>query len=324
VKVNMYASTAHYAEHLAPIMAALPPEHRGEMFAGKRGQPWGAPLMSVKGSRDPGGWWMVAGYGDLRAVAGSPVVYVEHGAGQAYEGTRNGSYSGGAGHAGVKLYIAPSRRVEARWRAAYPAVPVAVVGCPKLDRFHTNPAPVPSPPVVAVTFHWDCQVVPETRSAWRHYDRHLPGLKAAVEALGGTLIGHGHPRLWQRIRPRWVELGVEPVPALADVLTRASLLIADNTSAMYEFASLDRPVVAMNAPWYRRDVHHGMRFWDAVPGVQVNSGTELPGAVRLALADPPDLARLRRAAVASVYAHTDGAAASRAAAAIMEVMGVGA
>jgi len=134
------------------------------------------------------------------------------------------------------------------------------------------------------------------------------------------VLGHGHPRLWSRIARRWQSLGVEPVRELAEVLERADVLVADNTSAMFEFASLGRPVVVLNAPWYRRDVEHGLRFWSHVPGVQVDHRGLLVPAVDEALRNPDATAAQRAAATRAAYAHTDGMAAARAAQAIREAM----
>jgi CDP-glycerol glycerophosphotransferase (TagB/SpsB family) len=130
------------------------------------------------------------------------------------------------------------------------------------------------------------------------------------------LLGHGHPRLWGTIRRRWAQLEVDHTGELADVLDRADLLVGDNTSALYEFASTGRPVVVVNAPWYRRDVHHGLRFWDHPPGVQVDRPEDLAPSIARALTDPPALRRIRAAAVERAYAHADGLAAHRAATAI--------
>ena len=103
------------------------------------------------------------------------------------------------------------------------------------------------------------------------------------------------------------------------MLDRADLLVGDNTSALYEFASTGRPVVVMNAPQYRRDVHHGLRFWDYPPGLQVDRPEQLADTIARALSDPEPARAVRAAAVAETYAYTDGRAAERAVAAIDEV-----
>ncbi len=342
--IDAYASLRHYAEHLAPVWAALPAELRGTFYSPSSTEPWGTPLHR---GRDTRRLVLVAGWRDAQTVAPSPLVYLEHGAGQSYDGdprgVGQGSYSGGQGLGRVRLFLCPSQRVADRWAATYPEATTAVVGCPKLDRWHAVPdgphrgraaasaddgpdvAPRPTrtvapdhgsgAPVVAVTFHWECPLVPETRSAWGHYDHHLPGLVADPR---WQVLGHGHPRLWGAIRRRWRALGVDHTPDLADVLDRADLLVADNTSAAYEFASTGRPVLVLNAPWYRRHVDHGLRFWSYPPGLQVDHPRDLVAGVARALADPPAARAIRARAVAHVYAHTDGHAAQRAADAIKE------
>lgn len=176
------------------------------------------------------------------------------------------------------------------------------------------------PPLVAFTWHWQYDGVPEGRSALPHY-------RAAVEALAVTprpyaLLGHAHPRAWKEVAPWYDQLGIESTPNLDDVFDRADLLVADNTSALYEFASLDRPVLVLNAPWYRRDVEHGGRFWRwADVGVQVDHPDQLAGGITVALTDPPLIAQRRRQIVAEVYASADGTAAARAVHAIHSVIG---
>ena len=256
-------------------------------------------------------------------MAPSPLVYVEHGAGQTYNDPRlagHGSYPGGAELDRVRLFVCPNDHVADEWLATYPDCRTVVVGCPFMDRWHgSRELPSNDPPVVAVTGHWDMSTIPETRSAWPHYDRALERLAADDR---WTILGHGHPRLWGAIRRRWQELGVDHTPNLGDAFDRADLLIGDNTSAMFEFASLDRPVVVVNAPWYRRGVHHGLRFWDYPPGLQTDLPSQLAPTVARALTDPPEGAWLRRRAVGRVYAHTDGRASQRAAEAIQGVLTV--
>jgi hypothetical protein len=323
VRLTTYASLPHYARHLQPIAAALDVEQRAWS---PRGQSWGAAP-----GRDLNRWRaddvaLVASYADAAKLRGARLVYVEHGAGQTYAGDpkarRHPSYAGGVSRAPVfervALFVVPSERVAALWRDQYPDARVVVAGCPFLDPWHRGERPTPARPCVAITFHWRCPLVPETQSALDHFDRVLPRLVSWLRHHGVDVIGHGHPRLWGAIERRWRALHVEPVQSWPDVLDRASVLIGDNTSALFEFASLDRPVVVLNAPWYRRDVEHGLRFWSAVPGVQVDEPDDLIPTIEAQLLDVTLGASERQRAASVAYAHADGRAAARAAEAIME------
>lgn len=274
---------------------------------------------------------LVASHVDYQRMSPRPVVYVEHGAGQSYDGdpasAGHGSYSGGLGLDRVVLFIGPSEQVCARWRERYPSTPAIAVGCPRLDVWHRGRVATlardghRSQATVAVTFHWECALVAESTSAWRHFDRGLPALKRWADEHDVELLGHGHPRLWPFIRPRWEQLGIEPVADFDVVLDRADVLAFDNTSAGYEFASLDRPVVVMNAPWYRRDVEHGGRFWRwADVGVQVDDSDALLDVLPYALSDPPVVRANRERIVSEVYGVRDGSASTRAADAIERLL----
>lgn len=331
--VAIYASLAHYWDHLAPVADAL----RSATTAPLRGvesppgRPWGTPLRRGRS----GAIWLVASAADAKRVGpGVPVIYLEHGAGQSYHGDErartSGSYAGGDGLDDVILFLCPHETVAARWRARYPDTPAVVVGSPRLDRWHEDPfitmthqilsKPVGAGPVVAVTFHWPNSLCPESQWALPHYRSHLHDLRTAVEAAGGELIGHGHPRAWRQLRREWVRHGIRPVEHLDDVFDRADVLVADNTSAAVEFASLGRPIVWLSAPWYRRDVVHGGRFWEWTDGMpHVERPEDLVPTVLAVLADggaawADGHARM----VASAYDRTDGLAAQRAAGAIME------
>lgn len=325
--IHRFSSLQHYADHIDPVWAALPEDTLGGSWAPSRSirgaEVWN-PHRSAVGDDE---WLLVASWSDAVGAAGRgrPLVYLEHGAGQAYGG--DPWMAGAAGWSGararglenVRLFLCPSETVAQRWRDVHPA-PAVAIGCPKLDAAHRALATdLPGHrPAVAITFHWDCPLGPETRSAWPYWDRALPELVQWCRRHGVDVLGHGHPRLWSRIARRWQSLGVEPVADLAEVLERADVLVADNTSAMFEFASLDKPVVVLNAPWYRRDVEHGLRFWSHVPGAQVDHRGLLVPAVDEALRDPAATRELRAAATAAAYAHTDGHAAARAAQAIQE------
>lgn len=332
--IDGYASLAHYRAHLAPVWAEL--EERGLTGAwyGRLPDP---PLRS----RTSDGPILVAGFADYLRTTG-PVVFVEHGAGQSYDGDSsvvgNGCYSGGDDLDRVVLFVCPNEQVAARWRGRYPSTPAVAVGCPKLDRWHGRLSSTRCPEssrvlvpverdglrgparVVAVTFHWQCPLVPETLSAWPYYNRQLTALRDWCADEGVILLGHGHPRLWGAIERRWRSLGVERVRDFDEVLDRATLLVGDNTSALPEFASTGRPVLWLNAPWYRRDVHHGGRFWQWPAGqVTVDEPGQLIDGVQAALGDSTHARQSREAMVRSIYAHVDGLAARRAADAIQEV-----
>lgn len=172
-------------------------------------------------------------------------------------------------------------------------------------------------PIVAISFHWDCALVPETRSAWRYYDPHLPRL---VRDPRFRVVGHGHPRLWPTIKRRWAELGVDQWPDVDRVLSESDVVVADNTSLLYEACALGIPTVCLNIPSYRRDVEHGGRFWSSPPGPQVDHPSELADAIACALTDPPAHRAIRARAVEWAYSSVDGHASERAAAAIMEAL----
>lgn len=376
--IDAFSSSPAYDHHIAPVFDALPPEHRGTFHRPE----------SLR-QRDPSRPVLVASYRDAMTMGGSPLIHLDHGAGQTYNGDeralRNGSYAGGDGLDGVRLFLCASERVASMWRERYPEARAISVGVPKLDRWVEGPSrrvKLPEPdqeprfaaspgtvsglvpglrqrpltvyvardtqnesdsaknpeksrgetgsawhktgdgplqPVVAVTFHSDLALCPETRSAWRYYDPHLPRL---VTDPRWRVLGHGHPRLWPTIRRRWTELGVDHTPDPDVVLSTADVLVMDNSSIGYEAAALGIPVVALNMPSYRRDVEHSGRFWSAVPGIQVDHPSELADAIACVLTNPAAHRAMRERAVTWAYGGPlVPGAAGRAVTAILEVFG---
>jgi hypothetical protein len=324
VRIDLYASRPHYASHMLPIWRALPRHLRGRVMSPRDTDWWARDELPRDAEADV--VTMVAGYCDIQALDGrGPLIYVEHGAGQTYPGdpvsAGDASYSGGIGHDDTVLFVAPSATVAARWHDCYPESAVVVAGCPLLDDWHIGRRPFEQQarPTLAITFHWDCQLIPETRSAFRHYEPHLARCVAAWRAHGFDVVGHGHPRVYDTLTPIWQALDVPQQP-LGWIYDHVDLLIGDNTSALYEFASLGRDVLALNAPWYRRTVNHGLRFWSHVPGHQADDADQMISLATLLLdretATLAGSSLMRRGAVAEAYAHTDGYAAWRAATAI--------
>ena len=116
------------------------------------------------------------------------------------------------------------------------------------------------------------------------------------------------------LAPWYRRAGIEVMADFADVCRRSDLLVFDNSSVGFEFASTGRPVVCLEPYHYRRGVHHGLRFWDAIPGLVCQDRAGVPDAVSLtaiverALEDPPEAQEAREQAVKLVYAHRSGAA----------------
>jgi hypothetical protein len=290
--IDVYASADHWADHVAPIWAALPVDQRGTF------------LRKITPGTNP---VVVASIGDLRAIhPGRRVALIEHGAGQSYGGAPTSAghpaYAGGQRRT-ADLFLHPGPHPAARDRAAYPKVPIEVIGCPFLD---TLPARQPGPgPVIAVTWHADHSLTAETRSAFAWFRR---GIVALAERY--RVIGSAHPHVLNSLAPWYRARGIEVVPDFREICRQADILVADNTSVLFAFAATGRPVVVCNAPIYRPTVHHGLRFWeDATAGVNCNDERALLDAVAEALEDAPETRAAREAAVDHVYAFRSGAAA---------------
>lgn len=296
VSLDLLATRPQYRAHLEPVWAALPAEVRGSDHP--TATPAGAVLVS---SWQDLGAARRAGYGRI--------AYLEHGIGQTY-GPRAIGYPGGLGREAIDLFLSPNETAAAADHRAYPRARVVVVGDPALERLPQRPPGLAGP--VALSFHWDCHIAPETRSALPHYRDALAGIAARW-----PVIGHGHPRA-DELPLLWRRLGVEREASWHNVVQRASVYVCDNSSTLYEFAAAGGPVVVLNAPWFRREVQHGLRFWPAASvGIQVDHPDELDAALERAMADPPEVQAARQAALGLVYAHRGGAAA-RAATALQE------
>ena len=303
MKVDVIASEAHYLDHMLPIFDALPKRLQGMVHDVK-------PNVSRPVFNNLA---LVAGMRDVDALTGRLMIYVEHGAGQAYLGDEktatHPSYSGGGSRhpRSVIGYVAPSLAVASRWGR-----PAIAAGSPKMDRF-IGTSVAGQPASVCIAWHWDCRLSPETRTALPWYEPHLRSVVASWKDQGFEVLGHAHPRWKRDLDDMYDQLDVEVLRTDTEVFQRAHILVMDNSSLMYEFAMLDRPVVAMNAPWYRKDIEHGLRFWSHVPGRQVDEPYQLADLDLLGLCFDQDDAALRREVVADVYAQHDRPAAEVAA-----------
>lgn len=287
----------HHADHLASVTRLLPP---------------------VDGERSLDDIALVASYGSLiraRRMKFRRIILAQHGAGQSYAGERRTSkqpgYPGGQDNTDVGLFLVPNEHAAGRWRDAYPKARVAVVGCPKLDQLPRRDPSSPGP-AVAISFHWAAHFSPEAGSAFSHFWPQLPRLAERFH-----LIGHSHP-LRRDLPGVYRKYDIEFVSSFDEVCRRADVYVCDNSSTIFEFASTGRPVVLMNGPRYRKQVHHGLRFWDAADvGLQCDVPDELPDVVAEALRDPSARHSEREAALDMVYQPRSGGA-QRAADAILD------
>lgn len=333
--IRFYATQVSYSHHLEPIFEEL---RRRKVSA----YLWN----SADGVPDDGTPTVIAGQADIAMIPGScPIALVSHGVDQTYRDVDHGSYAGGRNRERVSLFLCPSQRSADVNLARYPSARAAVIGSIRADALASVlPARAPSggvgaspsgtydeasAPTVLLSWHWELGICPETRSAWPYY-------APVIERLSDEFrfLGHCHPRDAERFEVIYRELGIEMVSDLAQGLMQADVFVCDNSSALYEVASLDIPVLTLDAPWYRDQPRHGLRFYDQVPGLRLRAyrdqapecgrvyphwGRDVLGeAIRMALLDFEETAEERRRVVAQVYDRLiDGKAVSRAADALI-------
>lgn len=321
----------HYVDHLAPIWKALPEDRRGTFYAGPReaeyASTYGIEAAVCRDTReavtrmivgDQESPVLVASHADpqMTDMAGRPNIIAMHGVGFTFGGGHD-CYPGTTKHrANTRLILATNETVAEIERAANPHVAVAVVGCPKLDRW-VGTRPANPRPVVALAFHWRCGVHRASGTAWDDF-------KAAIPALAErhAVIGHGHPRIIDELAPWYESHGIEVVRDQAEVFDRADLLMADATSCAFEAAALDRPVVLLDGARQRRAAGEcgGMYADRTSLGVVCYRAADLVRCADLALSDPPGIAEARRSTAARCYANI-GTATDAAVSAILECLG---
>lgn len=299
--IDCFASEPHFWSHCQPLFEGLYGSERGTLYLGRRVH--NPPPEAVRTNPLPtGGPILVASFSDYRRVRQRPVVFLEHGSGQSYKSAtgqpdRNPSNPGGKERESVILFLNTNESVAERNRQWYPHTPSVVVGSPKMDALLTIPRPSNESPVVALSWRWENGQTQESKSALRHY---LPSLPKLAEQF--TVIGHGHPRAWRHLEKTYSRLGIEPVRDFEDVVARADVLLVDNSSVGPEWMALDRPLVWLNSPTYRRSVHHGGRFWLWTEGIPTcDHPSELLALIDYALSDPPEVRCRRKEIVDEVY-----------------------
>ena len=202
--IDVYASQPHYWHHIAPIWDELTDGERGTVYLHPSvlSDTPHVDTHNPPPSRSP---ILIAAAPDLSKVGDRPVVFVEHGTGQTYN-VPHPSYAGGPGRDGVRLFLCPNQQVADANSRAY-AAPAVPVGSPRLEWLAGLRG---SGGRICVTWHWNCDLVPETRSAFPRYRKALPELAGAV--------GHAHPRIWGACQPAYKQAGIYPIQHWSDVV----------------------------------------------------------------------------------------------------------
>lgn len=337
-RIDFFTWARHHFDHLIPIWSEIPNSFKGNFYISTHihsKEEFHIPIYSnpnkfifsdnisklinrVKSSK---ALLVVADLNKSLNEIKRPTVLVSHGAGQTYI-SKEYEYQSIALRKHIVLDIVPNKYMKKVIINSLHGNEVRVVGCPKLDFWHKNfKKPINHKPVIAISFHFDRKLVSETRTAFPHFKSGLVKLANYSREKGWRILGHGHPLIIDELTPYYEELGFEIVRNFNDVMSMADVYICDNSSTLYEFASTDRSVVVLNAPWYRREVEHGLRFWEhADVGVNCDSPEDLIPAIEEALKDSEEQKKLRRKSVQAVYEVTDGTASKKAAKAIIDFL----
>lgn len=258
-QINAFASERHYYERVRTVWDQLPKYLKGEFVVHPR-----LDGLGDRSQREPNqdGYLMVASHKDS-LWAKNKFIYIEHGAGQSYSNSKD-NFSNSF-RPNMLCALIPGPYCAAKTQLANPGVPVISIGAAHLrDVKRTDPQKL------AFAWHWRCSVCIETDTAFDQYQDEMILATRRWES-----IGHGHPRIIDELSMVYKMYGIETVYDSKQVLSHAGLLVADNTSLIYEAAVLDIPVILINKTDWRRDRNYGLRFWDLLPGPQVNHPSEL-------------------------------------------------
>lgn len=318
VIVDAVATQSHYLDHLLPIWEALPIEARGYLSTP---EPLRAGIdVGTDGPR--GDIVLVASWGDAQTCRmWRKVALMEHGVGQTYRESgvvTHAAYAGADRCDRIDLFLCPNQRVAGLNRTACPDARIEVIGDPYLDRLqHT----VVRNPVfdVGFTWHWDCRFgpdepqIPELQCTFAWWE---PAVRGVAERW--SVLGTAHPRAQASLFARYRRMGVPTETAFDRFVSSAKVLVCDNSSAMFHAAALGIPVVVLNHPEYRRNVDHGLRFWEyADIGPQVDRLENLSDVIADVLDHPDGHAERASEIVRDLFPFRDGLATQRAVAALL-------
>lgn len=241
------ASQPYYRRHLLPILDGL-------VAAGHEVVALGTDMLANVPV-------IVAGRIDAERVGRRQprrLVLVEHGAGQRYWSPTRGGWldgSGGPPDPNVTLFLAPSDRVAHQMAAHVPNADRRVIGSPAVEHLAQLRSVVPSADRCrhVFTVHWQMTPigVPEAGSSFPW------SLKVLDRMNPGRVLVHSHPRIQQRMRLQAHHRMLDWSDDWDHAAAHAALLVADNTSVMWEALTVGIPVVAITPPSWSDDAPHG-------------------------------------------------------------------
>jgi len=100
----------------------------------------------------------------------------------------------------------------------------------------------------------NCSLVRETCATWHRWVSQLTKIPYRV-------LGHGHPRELEKIRPEYTARGIPIADTFREVVERADVYCVDNSRTAFEALAVGIPVVLLDNPdgsWAR--AKHGLRF----------------------------------------------------------------
>lgn len=286
--IDALAYQTHYLDHVSAVWNRLPEEARGIFYVdseislrASRMLIPGTIIQDATELRPSANAVLVASFSDMQNSPGRRHILMEHGCGQSYEPFNNPAYAGGPGRESVELFLCPNAYSAQLNADRYPDAQVAIIGSPRLEHL-MGLERVNTGRTLAFGFHFDLFLCDETRNAWSHF---YPAITDAVKSGKWEVLGHAHPRIYRDLAPTFKEMDIEAVPDFTEIVRRADVYVADNSSTLFEFAAAVGPVVVMNPPWYRREINHGLRFWEAANvGPQVTDPYAVLGAAEVAKA----------------------------------------
>lgn len=331
LQIDFLATQPQYIDHIAPVWDALAVDNIGSFYVPQ--ELFGYTQSKLKHnlylfayeenslitySCNP---ILVAAYGDMkyahRINPERKILMMEHGTGH---GFATPAYPNGPGDRDiVSLFLPPNQYTADKIHTAR-ETRCEVIGTPKLDWIYSNRESFQSrttPPTVCISFHHGSRKrrPPEAGSAFEHYKDSIESLKPYY-----NLVAHGHPLSRERDIPFYRSIGIPFIDSFDEVLRVADLYVNDLSSTLYEFCVTGKPVVIMNAPWFRRDVYHGLRFWDYVDiGLEVEDPSQLKQAIDTTLLNPELCRRKRRKMIEDLFPYL-GHAADRAADVIVDYL----